>query len=133
MKRTVCLALLLVLILTGCGGNVSQVEIQEVPSQIYSEAEIDAAVDTAIRYFRQHFSGCTLTQIAYAGDEKAAAMEEWADQAQVEAAIILVSSFDVDASGGDGSLNPNSTYTGWQWILVRSANGTWEHRDHGYG
>ena len=133
MKRTVCLALLLVLILTGCGGNVSQVEIQEVPSQIYSEAEIDAAVDTAIRYFRQHFSGCTLTQIAYAGDEKAAAMEEWAVQAQVEAAIILVSSFDVDASGGDGSLNPNSTYTGWQWILVRSANGTWEHRDHGYG
>lgn len=133
MKRTVCLALLLLLILTGCGGNVSQVEIQEVPSQIYSEAEIDAAVDTAIRYFRQHFSGCTLTQIAYAGDEKAAAMEEWAERAQVEAAIILVSSFDVDASGGDGSLNPNSTYTGWQWILVRSADGTWEHRDHGYG
>ena len=133
MKRTVCLALLLVLILTGCGGNVSQVEVQEVPSQIYSEAEIDAAVDTAIRYFRQHFSGCTLTQIAYAGDEKAAAMEEWAEQAQAEEAIILVSSFDVDASGGDGSLNPNSTYTGWQWILVRSANGAWEHRDHGYG
>ena len=133
MKRTVCLALLLLLILTGCGGNVSQVEVQEVPSQIYSEVEIDAAVDTAIRYFRQHFSGCTLTQIAYAGDEKAAAMEEWAERAQAEAAIILVSSFDVDASGGDGSLNPNSTYTGWQWILVRSANGTWEHRDHGYG
>ena len=60
-------------------------------------------------------------------------MEEWAEQAQAEEAIILVSTFEVDASGGDGSLNPNSTYTGWQWILVRSANGAWEHRDHGYG
>ena len=35
--------------------------------------------------------------------------------------------------GGDGSLNPNDTYTGWQWILARNKGGKWKHKDHGYG
>lgn len=43
-----------------------------------------------------------------------------------------VSSFDVDSSGGDGSLNPNSTYNDWKWILVRTNGGKWQHVDHGY-
>ena len=43
-----------------------------------------------------------------------------------------VSSFDVDSSGGDGSLNPNSTYNDWKWILVRTNGGQWQHVDHGY-
>lgn len=46
--------------------------------------------------------------------------------------LVLLSSFDVDASGGDGSLNPNSSYEGWAWILVRSKAGQWKHVDHGY-
>lgn len=36
-------------------------------------------------------------------------------------------------AGGDVSLNPNSTYTRWEWILVRSNGGSWRHVDHGYG
>ena len=43
-----------------------------------------------------------------------------------------VASFDVDSSGGDGSLNPNSTYSDWKWILVRTNGGHWQHVDHGY-
>ena len=35
-------------------------------------------------------------------------------------AIVLTSTFDVDGSGGDGSLNPNSTYKDWIWLLVRN-------------
>jgi len=46
--------------------------------------------------------------------------------------IVLLSSFDVDVSGGDGSLNPNSSYHNWMWIMVRSGNGPWTHADHGY-
>ena len=34
--------------------------------------------------------------------------------------------------GGDGSFNPNSTYTGWNWILARDQGGKWSHVDHGY-
>lgn len=46
---------------------------------------------------------------------------------------MLVSAFDVDASGGDGSLNPNDTYEDWEWVLVRDKDGTWHHVTHGYG
>lgn len=34
--------------------------------------------------------------------------------------IVLLSPFYVDSSGGDCSLNPNSTYDDWGWILVRN-------------
>lgn len=29
--------------------------------------------------------------------------------------IVLLSTFDTDENGGDGSFNPNDTYTNWQW------------------
>ena len=46
--------------------------------------------------------------------------------------LVFTSTFDVDESGGDGSLNPNDTYKNWKWILVRTNGGEWEHVDHGY-
>ena len=36
---------------------------------------------------------------------------------------MLLSSFHVDESGGDGSLNANYTYESWSWILVRANGG----------
>ena len=47
--------------------------------------------------------------------------------------IVLYSPFDMDASGGDGSLEPNTTYDDFQWILVRDNGGTWEVKTYGYG
>lgn len=134
MKRTLCLAILccvILCLLSGCGGNVKQVERIYAPSALYSETDIDAAMDVAIQYFKKEFSGCTLTQIQYPGDD-AEAFAQWADASGKGEAIVLISSFTVDASGGDGSLNPNSTYTGWNWILAREQGGKWVHIDHGY-
>ena len=128
-------ALALVLALAGCGGNVDNVEIVEwEPSEIYSDADIEAAFRTVENYFRREFKGCTLTQLYYVGDDHADEFARIADQydSDVEA-IVIGSSFDVDSSGGNGSLNPNSTYTRWEWILVRSSGGSWRHVDHGYG
>lgn len=102
-------ALALVLALAGCGGNVDNVEIVEwEPSEIYSDADIEAAFRTVENYFRREFKGCTLTQLYYVGDDHADEFARIADQydSDVEA-IVIGSSFDVDSSGGDGSLNPN--------------------------
>jgi hypothetical protein len=50
-----------------------------------------------------------------------------------ENVIVLFSDFSVDASGGDGSFNPNETYTNWSWILIRDRpNGNWRVDDWGY-
>ncbi|MBQ8930193.1 MAG: hypothetical protein IJ052_07330 [Oscillospiraceae bacterium] len=47
--------------------------------------------------------------------------------------IVVLSTFETDSKGGTGSLNPNETYTDWQWRLVRTENmKSWELVDWGY-
>ena len=118
--------------LCACDSNVKNVHTHEVQSELYSQADIDSAIAIITKEFIVHWKGCALKEIYYAGDDISKAYQDWADRNDADEVIVLLSSFDVDSSGGDGSLNPNSTYTGWNWILVRSDKGTWEYVDHGY-
>ena len=102
-------------------------------SDIYTDADIQAAMDTVMTYFETEFQGCTLTQLRYPGDASADLFTEWAQEYEADEAIVLYSSFDTDTSGGDGSLEPNTTYDDFQWILVRDNGGTWEVKTYGYG
>lgn len=137
-KAILIITLIMTLIFTGCGkkdsgGNIDSVNIPDwKPSEIYSDNDIEAAYQTVKDYFSSEFGGCTLTKLYYPGDTYADEFTEWADQYNADEAIIILSSFDVDSSGGDGSLNPNSTYDDWNWILIRNDCGDWEHVDHGY-
>lgn len=145
MKRILSFAMLVLLLLTlcACGGDVSTVKISAVPSERFTESEINDAIQVIVAAFETSWSGCTLTEIAYAGDDiNARETEYYLEQhytdfsavwGEYDRLIILTSSFDVDQSGGDGSLNPNSTYTDWSWILVKSGDGPWRYVDHGYG
>jgi len=110
-------------------GDVSRVHTTEVHSDIYTQRDIANAIAATKHYFFREFEGCTLTELYYAGDEITKAEMEYYDGEEV---IVLLSSFDVDSSGGDGSLRANSTYTDWKWILTRDANGEWQHTSHGY-
>ena len=83
-------------------------------------------------YFAMNFDGCTLTKLYYPGDSYADKFDEWAAQYNADEAIVIMSSFDVDSSGGDGSLSPNSTYDNWNWVLIRNNGENWKHVDHGY-
>lgn len=134
MKKLIALVLTLVCLLSlvACGGNGKNVKITDYSSEIYSDAEIKSAIDVTIDYFKKNFEGCTLTEITYLGDDKIDDWQEFAERNNADDVIVLVSTFEVDASGGDGSLNPNSTYTNWKWILVRTDGGKWKHVDHGY-
>lgn len=134
MNKIICimLCILLVFCLSACGGDVSEVKTHNVESEIYSEDDIKAAIDTIKREFMSIWKGCTLTEIYYAGDDYTKEYEDLVDRYNVDEVIVLLSSFDVDSSGGDGSLNPNSTYSDWNWILVRTYGGKWQHVDHGY-
>ena len=124
MKKILCLVMCVFLVigLSACGGDsggdISKVKTHDVDS---IEKEFDA-----------NWNGCTLTEIYYAGDDYCTDFQEFADRNNADEVIVLLSSFDVDSSGGDGSLNPNSTYNNWNWILVRTKGGKWQHIDHGY-
>ena len=135
MKKICCLLLSFVMILSfsacSCNcGNTENVNIKTVESKIYSQKDIDDAIQTIITEFKSWY-GCTLTEIYYAGDDNVD-NQFYTDMYGGDEAIVLLSSFDVDSSGGDGSLNRNSTYDDWMWILVRNKGEEWKHVDHGY-
>ena len=135
MKKIFVIILLIGVMVFGlcaCGGNVTNVEVEPYESELYTDKDIEAAIRVTKRYFKSQFSGCKLTKLYYAGDETSKEHTEWAERHDADEAIVFKSSFDVDSSGGDGSLNPNSTYSNWMWILVREEGGRWRHVDHGY-
>ena len=126
--------LLIALILTGCfGGDVSGVKRIVGDSEIYGGGEIRMAMEKVITLFDREFDGCTLLELEYSEAISGKSGPEWAQQYGADEAIVLYSVFDVDASGGDGSLNPNSTYSNWQWILTRNEGKDWVLRTWGYG
>lgn len=115
------------------GGIIKNVSIVEVQSKIYSEADIKSAEKVVLDYFQKGFSGCTMTELKYIGDDKNNDYLDFAERIGSSEVIVFLSNFDVDSSGDNGSLNPNSTYQRWDWILARDIDGTWKHVDHGYG
>ena len=144
MKRLLTLIIIFAVVaaLSACGGSVRGAVSREVPSELYTAEEIDSAISVIKTEFSLSWPGCTLKEIAYAGDETTGQFTEnylrqhyeeyskvWGDFDEL---IVLISTFDVDESGGDGSMAPNSTYRNWNWILVRSDGSSWRHVDHGY-
>ena len=134
MKRMLTLFVMTAfcVLLCACGGDVSNVKITPVESNLFSQEDITAAENIIINEFRINWSGCALKELRYAGDDWSKEFQNWKNIYEADEAIVLLSSFEVDSSGGDGSLNPNSTYTDFNWILVRNKGGQWEHKDHRY-
>lgn len=130
-----CVSVIMALSLCACSreGKTTDCNIIPIKSEIYTQKDYDEACQVVFNYFKE-FTGCNMTEIKYAGDDSEDAMKEWAEEYGVDEVIILESNFDTDSKGGgDGSLNPNDKYTGWQWILARDKKGKWQHKDHGYG
>ena len=67
--------------------DVSIVEWEH--SDIYTDADIQAAMDTVMTYFETEFQGCTLTQLRYPGDASADLFTEWAQEYEADEAIVL--------------------------------------------
>lgn len=135
MKRVALFSLLLITALLLCGclpqGNVNHVHITPGKSAVYTQSDIEDAMDTVIRHFRREFDGCTLVHLYY--EEDTIRNKSWALQYGANEGIIILSSFQVGPEGSNGSLNPDSTYDCWQWILTRSGGGNWVLRTWGYG
>ncbi len=135
MKRVLaCVILCLMLLgLTACGGgDVGVISMGDMSSEVYTPSEINSGIKTVLDYFRKEFKGCTLSDLEYVGDERNRDFISYAERVGADEVLVFRSNFDVDESGGDGSLNPNTSYMGWLWILARTNGGEWEHVDHGY-
>ncbi len=136
LKRICSLLVSAIMIFSLCAcsgaGKTADCEIVPIESEIYTQKDYEEACQVVFHYFKG-FTGCNMTEIQYAGDDYTDAMKAWAESYGVDEVILLTSTFDTDSRGGDGSLNPNDTYIGWEWILARDNDGKWQHKDHGYG
>ena len=133
--RTVLLALCVLLVtalaaVSLLGGKTGGAHREVGASERYTAMDIRQAMWVAEWRFRLGFRGCSLLEMTYDEEFSAARSEEWAAQYGAEEAIVLTSSFEV-GENGPVTLNPNSTYRNWQWILTRSG-GIWKLRDYGY-
>lgn len=147
MKKIIALVLALVCVvgLVGCGSednkkptdtDNAQIKYTIGHSEVYDESSIKEAFSAVEKKFSEVFVGCTLTELSYNEEIEnrfADKRAKYATESDLEL-IVLLSTFTTDENGGDGSLEPNATYTGWQWYLVRSAdNKNWEVKDWGVG
>lgn len=125
--------LLCLVLLTACGGGDVRTVARHIGTcERYSERQIADAMDEVEEFFKAEFDGCKLIRLSYDEEETLDRARGWSEQYDAEA-IVLLSDFSVDSSGGDGSLNPNDTYRNWQWILTRTGTGGWELQTWGYG
>ena len=134
MKRTVrILALVLCFVmLAGCGGgDVSEVGRSLGKCERFTPRQIEAAMDEVENEFKANYDGCTLLTLSYDEEDTAREADAWSEQYGRET-IVLKSDFYVDGSGRTPTLNPDSTYKNWSWILVKTTFG-WELKDCGYG
>ncbi|MBE6023312.1 MAG: DUF4829 domain-containing protein [Cellulosilyticum sp.] len=100
--------------------NTPTIEIST--STKFSQDEIQQAIDCVQTNFS--FPACTLTKLWY--DEAKSNELITLNSMDTENSIMIFSNFDVDGSGDNPVLTPNSTYTNYMWFLIREdTNSDW--------
>ena len=82
-KNILCLLLIMCV---GC--QRKEVKVRTIYSDIYTEEEIQEAIDVIKKEFSKDWKGCTLKEIYYAGDDKVL-FTSYAKQYQGEEAIVF--------------------------------------------
>ena len=133
----ILLAILAAACIVGAGilgerGDTKHVAAKIGESDLYTTGDIESAMAVVEKEFKRSFRNCTLTKLWY--DERVCKLEQedWTEQYQADEAIVLLSDFEVGKTGGDGSLDPGTSYKNWEWILVRNAGSEWELKTWGY-
>ena len=129
--RIILLCTLTVLCLVGCRGDVGETAYQIGESSLYSEQEIQAAMDAAVREFRKEYQDCKLLDIRYSEEKTLSESAYWAEKGEKSRVMVLLSDFEV-GDHADAGFNPNDTYRNWQWILGNEGTG-WKLLSCGYG
>ena len=109
---------------------MNQVLITTGRSELFTQEEIDAAIEALIKDF-ETMEGCKLYSVTFAGDEKCLAEHDYICGAgEFTDGIVFESVFRSPLFGG-GGWNADELYY-WSWYLGRSPDGTWHVATKGY-
>ena len=119
--------------LSSCShGVVSFVKIPEFSSEVYSDEDIEAAINIVKQTFAEIEDLWTLLELSYIGDERLDSYQDWADRNDADEVIVILSDFYVSIFSDSPTMNTGSEYQGWGWILVRNEGEAWRIVDKGY-
>lgn len=106
--------------------------IEAVDSEMFTDEEINSAIEAVVDIFNNGWKGCYLRELSYAGDDIVKREMKYHEGAFEEGELIMIKTvFYVARHGGDGSLNTDFTYDNWYWILEKTTGGRWVELDHG--
>lgn len=135
IKKSLALLLLCAMILTlsSCShGVVSFVDISEFSSEIYSEADIQSAMNIVISNFKENCSECILLEVSYVGDDRLDSYQDWADRNDADEVIVILTDFYISYFSDNPVMNTGYKYEDYNWILVRNEGEEWRIDDRGY-
>ena len=123
-------------------GEVGYVKIDYGTSEHFTHEQMDAAIEAVKQRFVNWY-GCELHLIAYDSDETSAReFRYYAPSQKMKTGLtyvdgmVFTSSFHTppEDQGLPGSgFEPDTEYTGWNWILLLTEDGEWELVTWGYG
>jgi len=113
-------------------GNIKPAEIVIGNSEIYTEDEIQLAIDIVLNKFKDF--PATLNKIWYDEEKSKAASEDWEETYHADQAIVLYSNFKTykGRQALKNGFNSNSEYSNWSWVLIRTNQEQWQLKTWGY-
>ncbi|MBS4025459.1 MAG: DUF4829 domain-containing protein [Clostridia bacterium] len=138
MKKYIGFFLIILLLFTFSNCSNKDISIEIGPSSSFTEKEIENAINLVIDSFS--FPDSKLTSVIYDEEVSNSLKGSYLQHGKgsingvlYENVIVLISNFDVDGSGNNPVLNPDSTYYDYQWILIRdNKESKWIIDDQGY-
>lgn len=141
MKKIIAIVLCFLLILSavGCGNSTKNVKIDYGTSAIYTEEDMNDAIDKIKEKFKS-MDGCELHSLSYSSDDVCSDeeiiawindLERANDDEQVFTQCIMFDSSFRSPKKGGGAWEPNEEYT-WSWWLARNDGGEWKLMTWGY-
>lgn len=122
--------IIFICVIFGACGDVSNVDIHNETSKIFSQDDITAAEKVVLNEFKINWSGCTLKKLYYPGDDWSGDFEHWRQFYNADQAIVLLSDYDVDVDSP--TAKAGTTYSDLDWVLVRNNGEDWEFKTCGY-
>ena len=119
---------------TVIAGDDTEVEIDMYlgESAVYTESQLEEAINLILDSFEADFEQCTLQEIEYDEEYSLSQEEMNKEMFQVDNAVVFKSTFVFDDNYMNGPLNAGQTYEDYEWILNMDADGNWSILTSGY-
>ena len=132
MKRAIAILLLFACLMSFSSCGARSVKIVDHSSDIYSDADIEAAMKVVMQTFDESSELWSLLELSYIGDDKMEDYQDYTERKEADEVIVLLSDFYISIFSDSPTMATGTKYENYNWILVRNEGEEWRIVDQGY-